>query len=32
VLREGDIITIIGEPRGIKIMFGKHIHSESPEQ
>jgi basic amino acid/polyamine antiporter, APA family len=32
VLREGDIITVIGEPRGIKTMFSKYIHLEYPEQ
>ncbi len=27
-LKEGDIITIIGEPRGIKSLFEKYIHKE----
>jgi len=29
VLKVGDIITIIGEPKGIKLMFDKYIHIES---
>lgn len=29
VLKEGDIITIIGEPKGIRLMFDKFIHMES---
>jgi basic amino acid/polyamine antiporter, APA family len=28
VLRENDIITIIGEPRGIKTLFEKYIHNQ----
>ncbi len=30
VLRENDIITIIGETKGIKTLFNKYIHKESP--
>ena len=29
LLMEGDIITIIGEPKGIKSIFEKYIHVES---
>jgi amino acid transporter len=29
ILKEGDIITIIGDPKGIKSMFDKYIHIES---
>jgi basic amino acid/polyamine antiporter, APA family len=32
VLRENDIITIIGEPRGIKTLFDAYIHSESAKE
>jgi amino acid transporter/mannitol/fructose-specific phosphotransferase system IIA component (Ntr-type) len=28
-LKEGDIITIIGEPKGIKLLFDKYIHMEN---
>lgn len=28
LLKEGDIITIIGEPKGVKSLFDKYIHSE----
>lgn len=29
ILKEGDTITIIGEPKGIKLMFDKYIHMEN---
>ncbi len=32
VLRENDIVTIIGEPKGIKTLFNKYIHKQQPEQ
>ncbi|MFO7924044.1 MAG: hypothetical protein R6U58_10165 [Bacteroidales bacterium] len=31
-LQENDIITIIGEPKGIKALFNKYIHEESSER
>lgn len=30
ILNENDIITIIGEPKGIKELFDKYIHEKSP--
>jgi basic amino acid/polyamine antiporter, APA family len=30
-LQENDIITIIGEPKGIKILFNKYIHNQPAE-
>jgi len=32
VLRENDIITIIGETKGVKTLFNKYIHREGPGQ